>query len=219
MAEKIMDIAPVQVSPEEMSEIKRLAGDERFSLWHTVYVTVKSGYEGQEALDRINAEHGGQLTYPQYKAILRAFRERSRQLKYSKDESPAPLAGRLYNLVGELLDGVTAEKIKKASLSDIAKATGIFIDKHRILEGKASTIIGVTQSQGDKALLKSQDELKQLKSDMAELMELAAQHGIKLPDEKYFMEKLKEDGEIKEMEKIPSTEEMDSAIENETLDG
>ncbi len=50
------------------------------------------------------------------------------------------LAEKLDRIAGEMADGLTSEKIEKASVAQLAVAMAVVIDKARLLRGKATSI-------------------------------------------------------------------------------
>jgi len=185
-----------ELSSEEISELKRLSGQDDFPLYLAVYSTIKDGFRGEDAREKINEEmtETKHIDEIEYNAILRTFRERSTLLRTNKEDKTNPLLIKLKGKLQDLIDGITKDKIKKASLNSIATAMGITFDKMRLLENKPTLHVASAVAVAGTIEHKVLHEIQDLKKEMDRLVEFAQANNLDLPDRDKFMDKLKQSG-------------------------
>lgn len=196
----LTELTQVVLVAEEISELRRLAGDERFTQWSKVYEVEKSGLEGKEAIARVNAEldEANHVDEKTYRAICRAIRERSVTLRINKDlQEVHPFVTKLNDKLDMILKTITEEDIKKAGLKDRAFAWGIFFDKLRLLENKSTENKNlIVHGKAPEAMRVAVEENKKLREDLDVLVAFAKKHGLTLPDDEAFRKKMLQTGEL-----------------------
>jgi len=192
------------ISTEELNEINRLSQKEpdKYQILLTTYKIIKKGKKGFAAIDEINTllPEKLQIDKQKFDRILRIFRDKSKLLHMEirnaidKVNTEALKIQDKMDLI--MKNGITKEKIEKASLKDTVFTYALLFDKLRLAQNKSTENIAIQGKlkdiSGDKFIL----EMNKLRKDMQQLTEFAEENKIKLPDDKFVEKRMVKNGDI-----------------------
>jgi len=224
MTEDVMPVATTDISADEIDEINRLARNstEKYKVFMTTYQVVKEGKKGKKAIDEINGllPPEMQINQTEFNKIVRVFREQSKLLKAEKKEAMVKAnteAIKIQDKMDLIMEkGITAEKVKKASLKDTVIAYGTLFDKKRLAEDKSTENVAIAGRLKDATNEKILVEMKGLRGDMKQMEDFAKKHDINLPSDEYVEMRMKKKGDIPVAEVVPRNEDEDDDQLNDT---
>jgi len=201
------------ISSEEISELRRISTHKEFPVYLMAYECVKDNLRGEEAIETINKDmpENEKITKDYYESMLRGFREKSPVLRAGRENKSDNTLSRYKSKIRMILDNITEDKVKKASLKDMFVGLGILDDKVIRREGKPTATFGITGKVTKEVTNKVTIEIDDLRRDIKMLTDVAKEHGIKVPTQEDIIQKMKDNNEVLEAEySMVGNEEEDS---------